>query len=145
MDTRELIVVRGAGDLATGTICRLHRCGFRLLVLETARPRAIRRTVSLSEAVYEGSQTVEGTTCVLTDKIADCSALWQAGTVPLLVDPEGECIHHLHPLGIVDAILLKQRCRAQIANLRARPSGRRLSYSSKGWWIHGLVGSVSTV
>lgn len=114
MDIKELIVVRGAGDLATGTICRLHRCGFRLLVLETARPRAIRRTVSLSEAVYEGSQTVEGTTCVLTDKIADCSALWQAGTVPLLVDPEGECIHHLHPLGIVDAILLKQRCRAQI-------------------------------
>ncbi len=49
------IVVRGAGDIATGTIHRLHRCGFSVLALETERPSAIRRYVAFSEAVYEGS------------------------------------------------------------------------------------------
>ena len=54
------IVVRGAGDIATGTIHRLHRCGFSVLALETERPSAIRRYVAFSETVYEGSWTIEG-------------------------------------------------------------------------------------
>ena len=49
-----LILVRGGGDLATGTIHRLWSAGLRVLVLETAHPAAIRRQVSLCEAVYEG-------------------------------------------------------------------------------------------
>ena len=36
MKKSDLIIVRGAGDLATGTIHRLKKSGFRLLVLETA-------------------------------------------------------------------------------------------------------------
>ena len=57
-----LIIVRGGGDLATGTIYKLHQCGFDLLVLEAENPSAIRRNVAFSEAVYQGSQTVEGVT-----------------------------------------------------------------------------------
>lgn len=34
-----LILVRGGGDLATGTIHRLWSAGLRVLVLETAHPR----------------------------------------------------------------------------------------------------------
>ena len=55
----ELVMVRGGGDLATGCVIRLVRAGFRVAVLETARPSAIRRTVCLSEAIYEGSAEVE--------------------------------------------------------------------------------------
>ena len=62
-----LIIVRGGGDLATGTIYKLHQCGFDLLVLETENPSAIRRNVAFSEAVYQGSQTVEGVTCLLAN------------------------------------------------------------------------------
>ncbi|MDD7389577.1 MAG: selenium-dependent molybdenum cofactor biosynthesis protein YqeB [Lachnospiraceae bacterium] len=58
-----LVVVRGGGDLATGTIHRLHRCGFPVVVLESRKPSAIRRYVSFSEAVYEDTMTVEGITC----------------------------------------------------------------------------------
>ena len=54
MKREELIVVRGGGDLATGTIHRLWSAGLRVLVLETEHPAAIRRQVSLCEAVYEG-------------------------------------------------------------------------------------------
>ena len=55
---RPLIIVRGAGDLATGTIHRLWSAGFPVLALEAAHPAAIRRQVALSEAVYEGTASV---------------------------------------------------------------------------------------
>lgn len=58
------IVVRGGGDLATGTIHKLYQAGFPVIVLETANPSAIRRYVAFSEAVYEGEWTVEGVTAV---------------------------------------------------------------------------------
>lgn len=58
----DLVIVRGGGDLATGTIYKLKRCGFSVLILETANPAAIRRTVAFSEAVFQGHQTVEGIT-----------------------------------------------------------------------------------
>ena len=54
MKKKDLIVVRGAGDLATGTIHRLKKAGFRLLVLEAEHPAAIRRQVALSEVVFVG-------------------------------------------------------------------------------------------
>ena len=60
MKRDHLIVVRGGGDLATGTIHRLWSAGLRVLVLEAEHPAAIRRQVSLCEAVYEGETTVEG-------------------------------------------------------------------------------------
>ena len=58
----DLIIVRGGGDIATGTIYKLHQCGFDVLVLEIDEPSAIRRRAAFCEAVYSGSQTVEGIT-----------------------------------------------------------------------------------
>ena len=40
------IIVRGGGDLASGVIHRLHRCGYRVLILECEKPSAIRRKVA---------------------------------------------------------------------------------------------------
>lgn len=110
METEGLIIIRGGGDIATGTICRLHRCGFRLLILETARPQAIRRTVSLCEAVYETRKTVEDTTAVRVGNLSECQSIWQENNIPLLVDPRGDCIQQLQPRGLVDAILAKNNC-----------------------------------
>ena len=55
-----LIIVRGAGDLASGVLAVIHICGFRVLALETATPSAIRRTVAFSEAVRLGHCIIEG-------------------------------------------------------------------------------------
>ena len=30
----DIIVVRGGGDIATGTIHKLYRCGFKVVILE---------------------------------------------------------------------------------------------------------------
>lgn len=104
------IVIRGGGDIATGTICRLHNCGYKIVVLETTAPTAIRRAVSLSEAVYEGQKTVENTTAQLIDRLEDCGKCWASGWVPLLVDPQATCLPKLQPVALVDAILAKKNC-----------------------------------
>ena len=80
------IVVRGGGDIATGTIHRLHRCGFSVLVLETERPSAIRRYVAFSEAVYEGSWTVEGVEAVRVESLEEALLRRSEGKVPVLAD-----------------------------------------------------------
>ena len=103
-----LIIVRGAGDLATAVIHRLHRAGFPVLALETAHPAAIRRHVALSEAVYEGTATVEGVTARTISSVNEIEAVLAAGEVPLLVDPDGKAIAQLQPAAVVDAILAKR-------------------------------------
>ncbi|MBR3796450.1 MAG: EF2563 family selenium-dependent molybdenum hydroxylase system protein [Clostridia bacterium] len=108
MNTTHLIIVRGGGDLATGTIHKLHRCGFPVLILETDAPSAIRRNVSFCEAVYTGAQTVEGVTCTRTNSIGEALSLLRDHALPLLVDPEGTCIAQLRPLAVIDAILAKR-------------------------------------
>jgi len=81
---RGLVVVRGAGDLATGVLVRLLRSGFRAIALETAAPTAIRRTVALSEAVYEGEASVEGIRASRVSSAAEALRLSRRGLVPVL-------------------------------------------------------------
>lgn len=120
MKKKDLIVVRGAGDLATGTIHRLKKAGFRLLVLEAEHPAAIRRQVALSEAVYAGSARVEDVEAVRMDvdlaekknrkKLLEqeMERIWKKDGVPVLVDPAGLSIAALRPAVVVDAILAKK-------------------------------------
>lgn len=108
MKKKDLIVVRGAGDLATGTIHRLKKAGFRLLVLEAEHPAAIRRQVSLCEAVYEGEAIVEGLRAVRIEALAQAEEVWNQNAVPVLVDPKGESIAQARPDVLVDAILAKK-------------------------------------
>ena len=103
-----LIVVRGAGDLASGVIHTLAGAGFRVLALETAHPAAIRRQVCFCEAVYEGEATVEGLTAVRIDMLSDAEAVWKAGKIPVLVDPQCRCLDSIRPMALVDAILAKR-------------------------------------
>ena len=103
-----LIIVRGGGDLATGTIYKLYKCGFPVLVLEVPNPSAIRRNASFSEAVYEGAQRVEDVTCHLAETVTEAEKLLSEGRLTMLVDPSGESIARLKPLAVVDAILAKK-------------------------------------
>lgn len=101
------VIVRGGGDLATGTIHRLWSAGCRILVLETEHPAAIRRQVSLCEAVYEGEAVVESMKGVLISTADEMNQVIAEGHVPVLVDSAGKCIARLKPDAVVDAILAK--------------------------------------
>ena len=105
-----LIVIRGAGDMGTGVALELWHAGLhRLVLLECARPRAIRRLVVFSEAVFEGKARVEGLEARLCPDAAACRALWQTGeALPLLVDEDGASLRELCPQVFVDATMIKK-------------------------------------
>lgn len=104
----DLIVIRGGGDLATGVVQAFWRAHFRVLVLETTLPTAIRRNVALCEAVYDGQAMVEDVPCRRVDTLEQAYACHAENTVPLLVDPMGESIPAATPNAVVDAILAKR-------------------------------------
>ena len=45
-----VVVVRGGGDLGTGVAHVLHEAGYRVLVLEVERPKAVRRAAMSSRS-----------------------------------------------------------------------------------------------
>jgi len=106
-DTRPLVVVRGGGDLGTGVAHALCGAGYRVLVLETDRPRAVRRAAAFAEAVYAGRAIVEGVEAILVPTPRAASALG-GGALPVAVDPEGALVRSLRPAAVVDARMAKR-------------------------------------
>jgi len=101
------VLIRGAGDLASGVAWRLHRCGFPVVMTEIERPLVVRRTVSFAEAAFAGQATVEGITAQRAADGAQARRLLAAGVIPLLIDPAAACRAELHPAVMVDAIMAK--------------------------------------
>jgi xanthine dehydrogenase accessory factor len=102
-----LVLIKGAGDLATGIALRLHHSGFPVVMTETEHPLAVRRRVAFAQAVFAGSCEVEGMQgkrCTL----ADVSAVLAEGAIPVLVDPQTHSLVQLRPPVVVDAIMAKR-------------------------------------
>lgn len=102
------IIVRGGGDLATGTIYRLSKSGYSVIVLESQKPSAIRRQVSFCQAVYEGIMEVEGMVCTKVETIEEALEKAKPGKPMLLVDEEAHCLKKYHPEILIDGILAKK-------------------------------------
>ncbi len=105
---KQFIIVRGGGDIATGTIHRLHRCGYPVIVLETASPSAIRRRVAFCEAVYDGVSEIEGVRCRRASDYPEAQEILSQGEVPILVDGDCRILEEVRPWALVDAILAKR-------------------------------------
>lgn len=103
-----LVLIKGAGDLASGIGLRLWRSGFPVVMTEIPQPTVIRRKVSFAEAVYEGKVEVEGVTACLAESSREAKTLLDDGIIPVLIDPEADCRKELAPQVIVDAILAKR-------------------------------------
>lgn len=104
----DIVVVRGGGDIATGTIHKLHRCGFKVVVLEIEMPSSIRRTVCFSEAIYENKVTIENVICEKANDLDEVYSILNRNNIPVVIDPCGEYIKKLKPIAVVDAILAKK-------------------------------------
>ncbi|MDO4600082.1 MAG: molybdenum hydroxylase, partial [[Ruminococcus] gnavus] len=61
------IVIKGAGDLATGIASRLYHAGHQIVMTEIAVPLTVRRSVALSRSVYEKEASVEDLKGVLAE------------------------------------------------------------------------------
>lgn len=107
MNMEKLVLIRGAGDLATGVAHRLRQAHFPVVMLEIPQPTVIRRTVSFAAAAFTGSITVEGVTArkVTLEQVEACLT---RGEIPLLIDPQGETIKMLGPKILIDAVMAKK-------------------------------------
>ncbi|NOZ06401.1 MAG: EF2563 family selenium-dependent molybdenum hydroxylase system protein [Chloroflexi bacterium] len=108
MKTDAVVLIKGAGDLATGIAWRLTRSGFRVAMTELPHPLAIRRKVAFAEAIYAGETTVEGVTARLARGLAGVRQMLDSRTIPVLVDPLAQCRTTLHPEILIDAIVAKR-------------------------------------
>ena len=111
-----LVVIRGAGDIATGIALRLYRAGIRLVLTDLPQPTSIRRTVCFSEAIRLGETVVEGVHARRADSAAEAAALTEQGIIAVLADPAAGCVQELHPDALVDAILAKKNLGTHITD-----------------------------
>lgn len=103
------VVIKGAGEMASGVAAILFQAGFcRLLMLEIARPLAVRRQVSFCEAVAEGRASVEDIEARLAASADEVVAAWSDGVIAVAADPEWSLIAQLRPQVVIDAILAKR-------------------------------------
>ena len=111
-----LVLIRGAGDIATGIALRLYRSGIRVVMTNLPRPTAIRRTVCFSQAIVLGETTVEGVRAVRADTASQALERLAEGAVPVLPDPALTCLTSLRPDALVDAILAKKNLGTHITD-----------------------------
>jgi len=111
-----LVVIRGAGDIATGIALRLWRAHIRVIMTDIGRPTAIRRTVCFSQAIVHGETAVEDVTARRAETPHQAMELLKTGVIPVLADPEGTCIPVLKPDAVVDAILAKKNLGTRITD-----------------------------
>lgn len=111
-----LVVIRGAGDLASGIALRLHHAKIQVVMTDLPRPTAIRRTVCFSQAILFEQMQVEDVTAVYAPSVEAVAAILAEGKIPVLSDPEGKCIAALKPDAVVDAILAKRNLGTRISD-----------------------------
>jgi xanthine dehydrogenase accessory factor len=111
-----LVVIKGAGDLASGVAYRLKRSGFPLVMTELPFPLLVRRTVSFGEAVYSGETTVEDIVARRIETPEEALRLAGSEIIPVLVDPAAGSVPQLKPRGLVDAIMAKVNTGTSLAD-----------------------------
>lgn len=102
------VVVRGAGELASGAIKHLIESGFEVIALERPDPLFVRRYVCFGEAYFKQETTVEGITAVLVKSAEEATTAASDGLVPIMIDPAAGRLAELAPLAVVDGRMLKQ-------------------------------------
>ena len=109
------VLIRGAGEMASGVAHRLHRSHFKICMLEVPSPLAVRREVSFCEAVYEGEKEIEGVRAKFISTPKEIPSVWRERKIPLLVDPDGKETRSFLVFDVlIDAIIAKKNLGTQI-------------------------------
>ncbi len=111
-----LVLIRGAGDLASGIALRLHHAKFQVVMTDLPKPTAIRRTVCFSQAIEHGSMQVEDVTAKFAPDPSAVADILAQGCIAVLADPQCNCLSQLQPKVVVDAILAKRNLGTKITD-----------------------------
>lgn len=103
-----IILIKGAGDLATGIAYRLKKSGFDIVMTEIDKPTTVRRTVAFSQAVFDNEIVIEGIKGVKVNNINEIYKEINQGNIPIIIDEKAEIIKELRPDVVVDAIIAKK-------------------------------------
>ncbi len=103
-----LILIRGAGDIASGIAVRLYNSGFKIVMTEIKKPSSIRREVCFSEAIYDGETTVEKITCKKANSLQEIQNILDLKQIAVVEDETNELYKTLKPDIVIDAILAKK-------------------------------------
>ncbi|MEW6374321.1 MAG: selenium-dependent molybdenum cofactor biosynthesis protein YqeB [Thermodesulfobacteriota bacterium] len=111
-----VILIRGAGEMASGVAHRLASCHFKVCITETSNPQAVRREVSFSEAIFDSEKEVEGITAKRVESADHISEVWRDGMIPILIDPDAKVKDYLTPDVLIDATLSKKNLGTKITD-----------------------------
>ncbi|MEE9443591.1 MAG: selenium-dependent molybdenum cofactor biosynthesis protein YqeB [candidate division Zixibacteria bacterium] len=106
---QNLIIIRGAGEMASGVIKKLFMAGFDIVAFEKPSPTCIRREVCFAEAVYQKEITVECVTAILVSSVNDALSQVKSRRIPILIDPDAECLKSFNPFFLIDARMMKSK------------------------------------
>ena len=110
------ILIKGAGDLATGIAVRLYQCGHQIIMTEIEKPLTVRRMVAFSRAVYEKDVIVEGVRGRRAQTPDEVKRIIADGEIAVFVDPEAKIKKSFCPDVVIDAILAKKNTGTQITD-----------------------------
>lgn len=108
MNIHHIIIIKGAGDLATGVAHKLFRSGFSVIMTEIKDPTCVRRNVSFANCIYEGECEVEGIRAKKANNYEEVLEIISQNSIPVIVDEECNIRDYVRPLALVDAILAKK-------------------------------------
>jgi xanthine dehydrogenase accessory factor len=111
-----VILVRGAGEMATGIAHRLASCHFKVCMTETSNPQAVRREVAFSEAIFDWEREVEGITAKRVESPDHIPEVWKEKEIPILIDPEATVKDFIKPDVLIDATLSKKNLGTKITD-----------------------------
>lgn len=116
MTLHRTVLIKGAGDLASGIACRLHQSGFSVVMTDLPVPTAVRRTVAFSRCVYEDTVTIEQSSARLCHSLSEIHAALNDDMIAVVVDPEAKIRTELNPDVVVDAIIAKTNLGTTLAD-----------------------------
>ncbi|MET4695628.1 selenium-dependent molybdenum cofactor biosynthesis protein YqeB [Endozoicomonas lisbonensis] len=107
---KKRVVIRGAGDLATGVALKLHNSGYNVIMLELPEPTVIRTNIAFAQALVNDDKmiTIEGVTGRKARSVADALKITEQRNIAVMADPEAASLRQLKPAIMVDAILAKR-------------------------------------
>lgn len=106
--TGPVVLIRGAGEQASGVGWALAKAGYRVIMTEAEEPLMVRWPVCFGTAVREEQWTVEELTSRRVSTAEMCQKVWENGEIPVWVDPELKYLSTLNPDVLVDGIMAKR-------------------------------------
>jgi xanthine dehydrogenase accessory factor len=115
--TDRVVLIKGGGEVASGIAHRLHRSHFRVCLTEIANPLAVSRGTTFSEAVFEGTKTIEGVMAELVSvSLKEIRAVWERGNIPIIIDPGVSILGKMKPDVLVEATMAKRNTGTKITD-----------------------------